>query len=302
MTLLSQIRTHWLRYQTIRLAPWEQLIMRIGIAAVTWLTLSIDTSFPSQPHPNGIAQWIDLTPLASEAIVPTLRIAIKVSLITWILGLPAAISLLLPCWIGIAWFSLKNSQGAIGHSFQAIHLCLLAAWTASLWSLIAHWKKHPLPQQLTPSQFTLNWATQALAAGYVVSAITKLLISGGLWFKDSQYFALHLIKNNDMKFYGTLEESNLRLHWLPDLMMQYPLLSQLFFGLALPLELLAFLGCWNRRLALLFGLGLIGFHYGVKLLTQLDFEANVQLLWILMVNPLWWIWQAIPQKIKKHLL
>jgi hypothetical protein len=72
-------------------------------------------------------------------------------------------------------------------------------------------------------------------------------------------------------------------------MMQHPMLSQLFFGLALPLELFAFLGCRNRKMALGFGIGLVAFHYSVKQLTQLDFVLNVQLLWVLMIHPLWWI-------------
>jgi hypothetical protein len=54
------------------------------------------------------------------------------------------------------------------------------------------------------------------------------------------------------------------------------------------LELLAFLGCRNRRLALLFGVGLIVFHELVRQLTQLYFEYNMLLLAVLMVNPWWW--------------
>jgi hypothetical protein len=75
-------------------------------------------------------------------------------------------------------------------------------------------------------------------------------------------------------------------------MMQHPLASQVFFGLALPLELFAFLGCRNRRLALVVGGSLIAFHLCVKQLTQLDFVYNMQLLLVLMVNPVWWAVQG----------
>jgi hypothetical protein len=110
-----------------------------------------------------------------------------------------------------------------------------------------------------------------------------------MWFRDSQFFALHLIKNNDMKFYGKLEEGVQQLQWLPEWMMQHPMACQVFFGLALPLELFAFFGCRNRVMGLVFGVSLIAFHLSVKQLTQLDFVYNMQLLMVLMVNPVWWV-------------
>ena len=62
-----------------------------------------------------------------------------------------------------------------------------------------------------------------------------------------------------------------------------------FFGLALPLELFAFLGLRNRRIALVFGLGLIAFHESVSVLTHLAFIFNKLLLLFLFVSPQWWL-------------
>lgn len=279
----------WWAHQPIRHARWEVLLLRLGLAWITWQTFNEDWRFPTQPHPNGVAHLIDLTFLARDDVSGTAVLIGRAGLIAYVLGLPAVLSLLPPLALGIGMFTLKNSQGAIGHSFQVVHLCLLAAWLAGVWRLRCRWKRQPLPQAFTPGQLELDWARQALMAGYVVSALTKLIESGGLWFRDSQYFALHLVKNLDMKFYGTLEENAARLEWLPEFMMTHPLLSQVFFGLALPLELFAYLGCRNRRLALVFGLGLIAFHFCVKQLTALDFVYNSQLLWLLMVHPAWWL-------------
>ncbi len=280
---------NWLRHQPIRHARWEVLLLRLGLAWVVWQTFDGNSDFTAQPHPNGIARWMELTFLSDDAIEMPLRKAARACLAAYVLGVPAALSLLLPLALGIALFTLKNSQGAIGHSFQVVHLCLLAAWLAGVWRLRCRLAGKALPQAFTPGQLELDWARQALMAGYVVSAITKLIESGGLWFRDSQYFALHLVKNLDMKFYGTLEEGTRRMEWLPEFMIAHPHWSQLFFGLALPLELFAFLGCRNRRLALIFGLGLIAFHACVKQLTELDFVNNSLLLWVLMVNPAWWL-------------
>ncbi len=289
----------WLRYEPVRHERWEVVMLRLGLAWIAWRIFNEDCGFPTQPHPNGIARWMDLTFLSNDEVLLPLRMAARGSLVAYVLGVPAAVSLLLPLALGIGMFTLKNSQGAIGHSFQVVHVCLLAAWLAGLWRLRCGWKKRALPQGFTPGQLELDWARQALAAGYVAAALTKLIESGGVWFRDSHYFALHLVKNLDMKYYGKLEEGARHMDWLPEFMMTHPLLSQLFFGLALPLELLAFLGCRNRRLALIFGSSLLLFHWSVKQLTELDFEYNTLLLWVLMVNPVWWLAAAARSAIKR---
>jgi hypothetical protein len=287
----------WLAFEPIRHERWEVVLLRLGLAYVAWQTFLGGSEFDGQPHPNGLARFVDLTFLSNDQVEGVLRPLAGVSLLAYVIGVPAAASLLVPTWFGIGLFTLKNSQGAIGHSFQVVHLCLLAAWLAGVWTVASRWRRRPLPHGFSGAQLELDWARQALAAGYVVSAITKLVESGGLWFRDSQYFALHLIKNNDMKYYGTLEAGVQKLEWLPEWMMGHPLASQLFFGLALPLELFAYLGCRNRRLALLFGVGLTGFHLCVKQLTQLDFVYNMELLLVLMVNPAWWFaWMLRPRQ------
>jgi hypothetical protein len=45
-------------------------------------------------------------------------------------------------------------------------------------------------------------------------------------------------------------------------------------------------------MGLVFGVSLIAFHLSVKQLTQLDFVYNTQLLMVLMVNPVWWVWRG----------
>lgn len=286
----------WLKalmvFEPIRHAKWELFVLRLGLAYVAWGTFAGSSDFTGQSHPNGIAHWMDLTFLSDDATEGWLRMVARGSLVAFVLGVPGVLSLLVPTFFGIGLFTLKNSQGAIGHSFQVVHLCLLAAWLAGVWAVVWRQREKRLPNGLERGQLEVDWARQALAAGYVVSAITKVIESKGMWFRDSQYFALHLIKNNDMKFYGKLEAGVQQLEWLPEWMMQHPLACQVFFGLALPLELFAFLGCRNRVMGLVFGVSLIAFHFSVKQLTQLDFVYNMQLLLVLMVNPIWWVYRG----------
>ncbi len=301
----------WLRLEPVRHAGWEIAVMRLVFAMLVWdvhsgwinywrqpwqavLQMALpsrwnDVPYASQPHPNGLGMWLDFSCMAGNATEPWLLMAAGVSLLLYVIGIPAAFSLAVPLLTGIGTATLINSQGAIGHIAQGLHLCLLMVWLAGVWALVCKKRGRPLPCEFNAGQLEMDWARQGLAASYVVSAITKLVESKGRWFIEARYFPLGLVKNNDMQYYDTLDASARGLDWLPQFLMEHPLMCQFLFGIALPLELFVFLGLRNRGLAAWFGIGLIGFHETVTQLTHLSFIFNKLLLLILFVNPLWWL-------------
>jgi hypothetical protein len=180
---------------------------------------------------------------------------------------------------------------------------MLSIWLSGLMALFCRFKKRALPGgMLTSGQLEMDWARQGLMAAYFVSALTKIMNSSGDWLSTARFFPLHLVKNNDMQFYNNLDPVMRELDWLPQTLMEFPVVCMFFFGAALPLELFAFLGLQNRRVAVLFGLGLMAFHESVTQLTHLSFIFNKLLLLALFVNPVWWLVQAIKRGVgKKHL-
>ncbi len=282
-----------LRYEPMNLARWEVLLVRAGLAWLVWRVMLGDSQYLSQDHPNGVAMFADLTWLSDNRWENILRPVSGACLAAWVIGAPGALALLVPLLFGIGLMTLKNSQGAIGHSYQAVHLCLLGAWAASVAYWIMRWRGRKHRAGLTAGQWEVDWAMQALGAGYVSSAISKLVESHGMWFADSQYFALHLIKNNQMKYLEYLEGAPPTMGALPQWLMDHPFWAQFLFGIALPLELFAFLAPRNRVMALAFGGGLLLFHEMVKALTQLDFVFNESLLVILWINPLFWMTKGV---------
>jgi hypothetical protein len=299
------------RYAPIRHTRWELTLLRIILGLLVWDTYSgwigtwtqpltaleallknpwsWDMTYQTQHHPNGLAAWFDLTWLARDTIELPLRITSIASLIAYMAGVPAAYSLALPLVFGVLCTTLSNSQGAIGHTAQVLHLVLLFVWLGGIWSELCRWRGKALPQGLSAGQWQADLARQAVAATYVVSAITKLRLSGGDWFSGAQYLALHVTKNNDMQYYDTLDPAALRLDWLPQVMMQHPTLCQVLFGIGLPLELSACLGLLNRRIAALIGLSLFIFHGTVTELMQLSFIFNKVLLLAFFIAPWWWV-------------
>lgn len=298
-------------YEPIRHSRWELVVMRVIFALLLWDTQSgwvghlgdpvgavkamihnpwtWDIPYTSQPHPNGLGHWIDFSFLSNNAIEQPLRLGMLVSVLLYAIGVPSVFSLALPLFFSIGTATLSNSQGAIGHMAHGLHLVLLVMWLAGAWSW---WRKRqgkPLKAGFSTGQLEADWARQALSAAYVVSAITKLWESKGLWFIDARYVPLHMVKNNEMKFYQSLDENFLRLDWLPQVMLDHPLLCQVLFGVALPLELFVFIGLRNRRAAAFFGIGLVVFHLAVRELMSLFFFFNIVLLLTYFVFPWWWV-------------
>jgi hypothetical protein len=261
------------------LAHWDEPLQALQAMVVN--PLQFDMVYESQPHPNGIAQWVDLTILSDNRVEIPLRILTLISIIAYLWNVPAWLSLAVPTLFGIAAGTLSNSQGSIGHITQMLHCTLLCLWLGDLWRLLF---RRGLTS-LAVGQLQAHIGRQAIAAGYVVSALTKLVETRGMWIANARYAPLQMVKNNDMKFYQDLDPSFQTLNGLAQTMMEHPALSQLLFGLGLPLELLAFLACVNRPLSWMVGGTLLFFHIAVLQLMSLFFPFNMGLLLAFFVLP-----------------
>jgi hypothetical protein len=245
----------------------------------------------TQPHPLGFGIFIDFSFLSNDNVEQPLRALTAISLVLYAIGLPGVFTLLIPLLFNIGIATLKNSQGAVGHTAQPVSLVLLSVWLASAWAWRCRRKGVALPHDFSTGDFEASWARQGLAASYVVSAITKIIMSKGAWIASTRFLPLHIVKNCDMEYYDTIKPEALKLDWLPQLMMDHPWLSAGMFSIALPLELFAFLALNNRRAAAFFGIGLIAFHEIVTRLMNLSFIYNKALLLAFFVAPWWWVWK-----------
>ncbi len=286
---------HWLfALEPMRHAWWETLCMRVIVAWAAWISLSLPSPFTGTPHPHGLAVWgVDFTWLGNPANAGLLHGVITVSLALYVCRVAPILTLLpaLVCSLGLG--VLGNSQGAIGHTTQIVTVTLLAQWLAHAWALLQPRTRWPMPHGFNAPQLAADWSRQAIAATYVVSAIKKLMESHGNWIADTPYFGLQIVKSNNMGFYDALAP---RTHGfgasLGQWFIDHPYLATVVFGAALPLELFAFLGLNNRRLALFFGVALVGFHSTVTEVMQLGFLYHKMLLTAVFINPIWWLVQG----------
>lgn len=309
-TLAKRIWRLCFAIEPMRHEWWELFIFRALIAWCAWETLSGPSRFHSQPVPHGIATWgVDFSWLGSEDVAECLVPIIGACLLTYLIlpllqaflgstrsDSPGAstkvdwicvIALTPPLIASFGHGVLGNSQGAIGHTTQIVTSVLFAQWLGLGWAAI---RRDPakLPHGYNSQQLAADWTRQLIAASYVASAITKLWISGGNWLKETPYFGLQIAKATGQAYYEWLTPPD-NASWLAQFLIDHPIVATVLIGVALPLELFAFLGLHNRRAALFFGVSLAGFHCSVTEIMHLGFVFHKVILFWFFGNVGWWI-------------
>ena len=254
------------------------------------------SSFVAQPKPHGLAVVLekvslDLAFLGDPSMAGMVYVGFLVALGCYVIGV------VLPVALGVMFFSLllhgtfHNSQGSIHHHLQLITCVVGIQWIASLVAVCRRGGARTWLALDGPSENRLvNWTQQVIVAAYVVSALSKLIISKGGWIWDAPWFGIQLAKAVDQDYYDHLRPGTETPAWLPDWLLENPWQARGLFGPALPLEFFAFLALRNRAMGALYAMALIGFHLTVSSLMSLDFRYNVQMMLVYFVNGPFWLW------------
>jgi hypothetical protein len=288
---LRRVFCWWFAVEPMRHASWETLVMRGIIAWAVMFSMWHPSNMTSQPQPHGLAAWgADFTWLSNVGIYPTVRIVLVACLLLYAGGIMPVLTLLPPLVASVGFGVLGNSNGAIGHTTQILTVALFAQWLACAWACVQPRTRLSMPHGFDRQQLSADWARQAIAATYVVSAISKLIESKGDWISDTPYFGLQVAKSTGMGFQDYLAPRiDAQTAWMSQWFVDHPIAAAIILGAALPLELFAFLALNNRRIALIFGLALYAFHSSITEVMQLGFVFHKMLLLALFINPAWWI-------------
>jgi hypothetical protein len=283
------------------LGPQEMRAIRLLFAIVIWFTVPPALSLTTQPHPVGLARFVDLTFLAKPGVLSGMRIALVPLLALYVWGrFPwLAIPLLLAATVLPG--TLDNSQGSTQHSLQVVSLILLAQAVgvlAGACGLFGKDKDTPLSGQ----RWNIFLSQQAIVAAYVVTAITKLHVSGLGWIVESRNFPIQMTKNLRMQYYNTLEDATANAgfwaalpHKVQAVFLDSPNFCRLVLSGGLALELFAFLALLGRRWAAAYGALLIVFHVLVRAMTGLNFRYHMAVLFAFLVLP--WILGKCPRRV-----
>ncbi len=115
-------------------AGWEMFLMRAFFGLAVWMGSPIFLPYTSQPHPNGLAHFIDFTALASPEFFGPLRALLLIAIVFYVIRVWTLPALTVMFGMVVAAGTLENSQGAINHTFQCYGLVILGQWLVSAWS------------------------------------------------------------------------------------------------------------------------------------------------------------------------
>ncbi|MEM1296812.1 MAG: hypothetical protein AAGH89_15715, partial [Verrucomicrobiota bacterium] len=246
--------------------------------------------------------------LANDQIYAVLHGIAVLCAVLYVFGLVLWIALPYLAILHIAFGSLANSQGGIGHANQMISLILLAQAVVAVSALIISLKeKKQILWRCTEQTGSriAYYALVAIVVCYLTSGISKVKNSDGKWVWNTPYIASQIVKAEYQSHYSRLEEpldqdSLERANWL----VKHPFAARAIFAPGLLIELLAFFALLSRRWSLVIGLGIIGMHAMIEFFMSLRFPLFQISVAIWMVNPPYWIYviinQAIAQFPRRH--
>jgi hypothetical protein len=277
------------RIEPFQFTEWEVVCLRLIFA---WLLIDSIPSgagvYPDTPYPRGLAHFMNLSFMHDPSAVKWLSVSATWTLIVGAFGVAEPLMLGWTLFVVCASMSYNMSQGALGHAGQLHALCLLAWWLASLWALRGGWKK--VFWAGSSSWSTQVWCIiQTIAASYTVSAITKMVNSGGTWPFRGSSFVLQMMKAQDERITSYDIRARDFAYAAVDVLQHHAWLGSMMLCAAWMLEFFAFLALLNRRMSLCIGLGLLAFHHSTELLMTIGFGTHRQLLWLFMVNPVFWV-------------
>lgn len=261
----------------------EGLFLRLLFGIVIASTLSLQVPFHDQPHPVGLARFFDLTWLSDPPKLSAYRTALYLLLFVYASGwfLPVVLPLLA---VGYSlMFTLYNSQAYTHHGYQIISLTLLVqAVTVVYYSVLKGLRLQP-PDALLNSWLLVQ--SQVVVTGtYLVSFLTKLFASGGMWFWNAHFIALDMIKTQRQHYFSRFNPADLgdppEAIWL----LEHPWMARGLFASGVVLEAIAFFALASRRLGLVIGVGLILMHRSVSMLMGLRFQNNEMLSAIFLIG------------------
>lgn len=290
MSILSRLKG--IREVIIPFAGWEMFIMRLAFAWYFYDLLPDLIGFKTMPFPNSLGHWIDFTVVADPTVWSTLRLILLPCLFVYVCGFLTVPALAYMLFLNVAFGTLSNSQGAIGHTTQLVALVILAQLGMSLWEWILEAGKGRLKllDGLDRQRRIIHAARVMIAAAYLTTAISKIDRSDGLWLWQTPNLSVQIVKTQANQYYNTLETySPFLMEKLPAFIAEHPFASRVLFAPGLLIELFLFLGLMGRGWSAALGICGILLHRGIDFLMGLEFHSHEVILWIFYVNVPYWI-------------
>ena len=284
--LASFLVSGWSRQPAV--SPLEGFFLRLFFGIVILYTVQFGVEQTREPHPVGLLKLLQpcgltLTWLADpEAYEVFHRIIVGVTFLYIIgIGLPLVLPLL--AVLHILPFTLYNSQGYTHHGYQIISLTLLIQACTAVYSAFRERRVFQWPSA-DLRRWLLVQSQVVITGTYLVSVVTKMDSSKGMWLLNSHHVALDMVKTQRQNYLNDLDPKYAKTTADAIWFLERPGISRILFSSGVVLEAVCIFAIGNRLLGLLFGLSLILMHRTIAHLMGLTFIYNEWLLMIFLVG------------------
>jgi hypothetical protein len=264
-------------------AKFELAIMRLLFALVVWDVIPWSLPREELTRPVGLAgMGLDLRFLAEPALLVSLNWFALALLVGYVAGLWPWLTTSLLCLLTVLVGTYVNSAGAIKHHHQIVSLILLTQAVWHIWYAVRH-RGHQ--DFLVRERWGAFVSQQAIAATYVVTAITKLTTSGFAWIRAADNYPIQLRKSNQQAYYDTLEAATEAGSAMEKFIGAHPQMARAMLAGGLAVELFAFLALLGRRWSFIYGCLLLFFHALNSIFMNLNFRWHNEVIGIYLILP-----------------
>jgi len=256
--------------------------------------LAILFRFDAQPLPHGICQYVECTIFTTSVGSLGTGTIILVFSALYLFERKMLLSTFILFAISLLLISLERSNGIL-HRREIWTLILFAQF---LYYLL---RKFELSWILTKGDnyvMPVQFSKIMIAFAYVTSAITKLQDAGMGFILDAPNISLQILKNNGFYYANTgnyeyIETGKYMAGWI--LSDEYFTMSLL--AVALIMELLAFIGAYDKRMSFLYGVLLVIMHLFILCMIDVFLVSFFSALLIFYINLPYFLYLPIKRAI-----
>lgn len=263
------------------------------VLIVFWVKLAsiVLDSFQTIPMPQGICKLFPCELTLSGYPKYILISVIIVMAVFYILEIKQMFTCLVIFIISTMLFTIEESNGILNRN---------SLFTFVFFAQFLAYSLHKYDSKTDIKKNRIQFSVQVIAAGYTLSALSKLFTSGIFWVHDGKRISLQILKsyyslfvnNGDSKIF---DKGITMVNFIEN----HPLLVYFLLGSSLILELFALLSIRSKKHALVYGTLLFCMHIGIYIVMDIAIVSILIPMLLFMINPFYIIWIVFSDLYKK---
>ncbi len=270
----------------------EWNFMKINFIAL-WIILvsMVLFSYQTIPMPQGISKIVPCEQFLNGYLKYPLILVIIAASVFYVLEMQQMYTCLVLFVISTLVFTMEESNGILNRN---------SLYTFVFFGQFLAYLLHQYDKQSDIKKDRIQFSVQVIAAGYTLSALSKLYHSGVFWVHDGKRITLQILKS----FY-TMYVTDGDTTWISKaenrvcFIENHYLIVSILLACSLILELFALLAIKSKKQALIYGVLLTFMHLGIFIVMDIAIVSILIPMLLFMVNPWYILWVFVKNSYQK---